>query len=110
MVEFLAVPLKEGGTVLVEIDEVEGRSGVVKAGRPGEMLTRAAQSMEAALQPVTAAARAALEELRTVEPDEVTVEFGVQFRAELGAVIARSSGECNFKVTMRWSAPTDRTD
>ncbi|KWV33439.1 CU044_2847 family protein [Micromonospora rifamycinica] len=109
MVEFLAVPLDDGGTVLVEVDEVEGRPGVVKAGRPGEVLTRAAQSMEAALQPVTAAARAALGELRRVQPDEVTIEFGVQFRTELGAVIARSSGECNLKVTMRWSAPAERT-
>ncbi|ROO51123.1 hypothetical protein EDC02_5989 [Micromonospora sp. Llam0] len=110
MVEFMAVPLDEGGTVVVEIEEVDGRSGVVKAGRPGEVLARATQSMEAALRPVTVAARAALGELRRAEPDEITVEFGVQFRAELGAVIARSSGECNLKVTMRWASAADRTD
>lgn len=103
MAELLAVPLEDGGTVLVEINETGGPAGgVVKAGRPGERLGRAAQSMEAALAPITAAARAALGQLRKAGPDEVTVEFGVQFRAELGAVISRSSGECNLKVTMRW--------
>lgn len=109
MAELLAVPLEDGGTVIVEVDEVVGRpGGVVKAGRPGEGLARAAQSVEAALAPVTAAARAALGELRKAGPDEVTVEFGVQFRAELGAVVARSSGECNLKVTMRWGRADDR--
>ena len=96
----VAVPLEEGGTVVVEIEEPP--SGVVKVGRAGEIAGRAAQSLEAALNSVTPAARSALSKLREAGPDGVILEFGLRLTAEAGAVITRTTGECNFKVTLRW--------
>jgi len=100
--ELLAVPLEEGGVIIVESVAPAHEGGSVKAARPGELVGQVKRSLEEALEPVTAAARATLLKLREAGPDEVTVEFGVQFKTELGAVISKSTGECNFKVTLRW--------
>jgi hypothetical protein len=37
-------------------------------------------------------------------PDEVSLEFGMQFNAEFGAVIAKSGAEAHMSVTMTWRA------
>ncbi len=33
---------------------------------------------------------------------EVAVEFGVKMSAETGAIIAKASGEANFKINLMW--------
>ena len=35
-------------------------------------------------------------------PEEIEVEFGIQLSAELGAFVAKASGDANFRVSMRW--------
>ncbi|HTT52764.1 MAG TPA: CU044_2847 family protein [Streptosporangiaceae bacterium] len=106
MSELMAVPLDGGGTVVVECGGGPSPGGVVKAGRgvtsPPEVAVRAAQTLELALEPVTAAARVTLAKLREAGPDEVLLEFGLRLTAEVGAVITRTAGECNLKVTLRW--------
>jgi hypothetical protein len=105
MTELVAVPLENGGVIVVEMDHVQ--AGVVKAGRPGEIVGRAAQSLEAALESVTPAAQSILAKLGEARPHEITVEFGLKLTAEAGAVITRTAGECNFKVTLHWEQPDD---
>lgn len=100
MASLVEVPFDDGGYVVVEMDDAAG--GVVKASRTGEVAGRAAQSLESALESVAPAARAVLARVREARPQQVTVEFGVKLSAEAGAVITRTSGECNFKVTLRW--------
>jgi hypothetical protein len=122
MAELIGIPLDGGGVVVVEVGDARGlpvglpggsgagRSGpdgvvpdgVVKAGRPAELVGRAVQSLEGALEPVARAARSMAATLREAGPDEVKVEFGVQLTAEAGAVITRTTGECNLQVTMCW--------
>ncbi|MFI9247983.1 CU044_2847 family protein [Streptomyces sp. NPDC053086] len=53
-----------------------------------------------ALEPVTAAARATLDQLRKAGPDEVAVEFGVDLAVEAGAVITKGQAGCHLKVTL----------
>lgn len=111
MSELMAVPLDGGGAFVVESDELAGSGGVVKAGRGGasaEVAVRAAQTLEAALEPVTAAARATLAKLREANPDQVAVEFGLRLTAEVGAVITKTTGQCNLKVTLLWERSGDR--
>lgn len=105
MSELMAVPLNGGGAVVVESNDPAGSGGVVKAGRDGassEVAVRAAQTLEVALEPVTAAARATLAKLREANPDQVVVEFGLRLTAEVGAVITKTTGECNLRVTLLW--------
>ncbi len=35
-------------------------------------------------------------------PDEFDVEFGIAFKADLGAIIAKTSAEANFKIALKW--------
>jgi hypothetical protein len=35
-------------------------------------------------------------------PDEIGIEFGLKMSMEAGLVVAHTSGEANFKVTLQW--------
>lgn len=100
MTTLVEVPFHDGGYIVVETDDAAG--GVVKAGRTADVAGRATQSLESALESVAPAARAVLAKVREARPQQVTVEFGIKLSAEAGVVITRTSGECNFKVTLRW--------
>lgn len=100
MAELVAVPLDSGGEIIVEMDHIDG--GVVKAGRPGEIVAQAAQSLESALKSVTPAAQSILATLRQAGPHAVTVEFGLELTAQAGAVIAKTEGKCHLKVALHW--------
>jgi hypothetical protein len=43
-----------------------------------------------------------VDKLRAAKPSEVSLTFGIKLTAEAGAVIARTAGQCNFAVTLRW--------
>ncbi len=103
LVEF---PLEEGGTILVEVEMPEG-AGMVPAAR-GEVVQRAQQTFEAALEKVRPAAQAIIKKLRALHdpPDEIEVEFGLKMSAETGAVIAAAGVEANYKVTLTWKRET----
>ncbi|MGC0372718.1 CU044_2847 family protein [Streptomyces sp. SAI-229] len=94
------IPLNGGGFLLVEQSAVG--DGPVKTGRVGDAVRELPGTLQAALEPVTGAARATLEQLRKACPDTVTVEFGADPSLEIGAVITRSQAGCHLKVTMSW--------
>src|SRR4051794_38912253 len=105
LVEF---PLEGGGSVVVETDDA-GRGtddGEVTRGlgRPDRSIARAGETFEEAVARIQPGALAMVRALRegAGAPDEITVEFGVQLTAELGAVVARTSAQANFTVRMRW--------
>lgn len=101
LVEF---PLEAGGAVIVEVEEAELEAGVVRASRPGEIAARAAQTFEAALEKIKPAASAIIAKLRSLSdpPDEMEVEFGLKLSAEAGAVVASSSIQAHYTVTLKW--------
>ncbi len=105
MAELVAVPLVDGGVVVVEMDHTE--AGVVKAGRPGQIVGKAAQTLEAALESVAPAAQSILAKLRPARPQEISVEFGLTLTAEAGAVITKAASGCHLKVTLRWDRDHD---
>jgi Trypsin-co-occurring domain 1 len=105
MGELVAVPLEDGGVIVVEMDHAQ--AGVVKAGRPGQIVGKAAQTLEAALDSVTPAVQSILAKLRPVRPHEITVEFGLTLTAEAGAVITKATSGCHLKVTLHWERDDD---
>jgi hypothetical protein len=100
MAELIRVPLEAGGSLVVEVDARD--AGVVKAARPGQIAAEAAQTLEAALTAVIPGAIAVVNKLRAAKPSDLSLSFGIKLTAEAGAVIARTAGECNFAVTLRW--------
>ena len=69
-----------------------------------DVIASATSTFESALQSVRGAPEAILHQLCSVAqpPDEVAVEFGVKMSAESGAIIAKASGEANFKINLVW--------
>lgn len=104
MKRLIEFPLEDGGTVLVESDEPETRGPVVRGSSPSEMVEKAEQTFETALdkiKPVAAAFIAKVREL-TDAPGEVGIEFGIKLGAKAGAFIASADAEATFKVTLTW--------
>jgi hypothetical protein len=105
MGELIAVPLDNGGVIVVEMDHAPG--GVVKAGRAGQIVGKAAQTLDAALESVAPAMQSILAKLRQARPQEITVELGLMLTAEAGVVIAKTESGCHLKVTLHWDRDRD---
>ena len=98
--------LADGSAIVVETEEPEPPGGITRAAKkPGEVLEEAKQTFEAALEKIQHATESAIINLRdlSVQPDEITMEFGFNLSAQFGAVIASASAEANYKVTLSWS-------
>ena len=93
--------LDDGSEIVVEVDVPQ--AGMMPATRGG-VGEKGRRSFEKALESLRPAAQAVLAKLRslTEPPDEVTVEFGLKLGAEAGAILAASSMEANYKVTLTW--------
>jgi hypothetical protein len=94
------IALEGGGSILVQASAAV--DGPVRAGRLGEVVQDLPVSLQAALGPVTDAARVVLEQLRQAGPGEVEVEFGVDLAVQAGAVITKSEAGCHLKVKLTW--------
>ncbi|MGH3699275.1 MAG: CU044_2847 family protein [Pseudonocardiaceae bacterium] len=92
--------------MLVQVSDAELPGDLQLAStRPGEVVARARQSLEQALDQVTPAMRAMLDRLVAMSPDEVSVEFGLTLGVETGVVIAKGTSEMHFAVTLTWKRP-----
>ncbi|MFC6084830.1 CU044_2847 family protein [Sphaerisporangium aureirubrum] len=100
MSELMSIALSGGGEVLVEVSPND--PGIRRAGRAGDVIEASTESLQAALQPIRAAAEAALDAFRKSAPNEVEIEFGVRLTAEAGAVIAKSGVEGHLTVKLTW--------
>ncbi|MGW3447359.1 CU044_2847 family protein [Streptomyces sp. NPDC001076] len=92
------IPLEDGGCVLIEASSAT--DGPVKADRISEAIHDLPQDLQGALEPVTRAARATLEQLRKAGPHEIAVEFGVDLAVEAGAVITKTGENAHLRVTV----------
>jgi hypothetical protein len=99
--EILELPLEDGQTVKVEVD---ARTGIVPSARPGEVVAKASESFQSALERLAPVTEAILARFRNLaaRPTEVDIEFGIKLSAGAGVVIAHTGAEANFKVTVQW--------
>ncbi len=107
MTHLVELPLQEGGSVRVEVDDAAGgRDGgpVTRSMQPREMASMATDTLEEALGGVGPASRAIVSRLRAAaDPSEITIEFGIKVSADAGVVVARTGGEANFRVVLTWA-------
>jgi hypothetical protein len=110
MSNLIRFEIEGGGTVLVES---AAELGIARASAASETIRNAAESFQAALSGVRAAAAATLREftILTNQPDEITIEFGVRLDAQAGAIIARTGLEGHLRVSLMWkkAPPTDQS-
>lgn len=103
MVYVIEVPVEAGGRLLVQAHEEDLPGALELASlRPGEVVARARESVEAAIDQIKPAINAVTGRLKAMAADEVEVEFGIVLGAEAGAVIAKGTAEVHFTVTMTW--------
>lgn len=102
LVEF---PLKQGGSVLIEVDEPPAGPVMRGIGKGSPSLAeRTDKTFEEATAAVTPAAASLIAQLQSISnpPAEIGIEFGVQLSAQTGAFIASAAAAANFKVSMTW--------
>jgi len=104
MAQLVDFKLEEGGSILVEVEE-QTREPVTRRGRPAEAVTQAAESLEQVLGRLGPAMKGIVSELRAAAdgPEEVEIEFGVKLATDANVIIARTSGEANFRIALKWS-------
>jgi hypothetical protein len=103
LVEF---PLQEGGSVVIQIDELDV-GGTVRAAR-GDTIEQAKDTLEDALSKVLPAARSVVEKLQIMRPNEIEVTFGISLSFKAGAFITAGT-DANFGVTVHWTGNAEQT-
>jgi NTP-dependent ternary system trypsin peptidase co-occuring protein len=96
------------GDILVEVDTSSAVGQGRVARRPGDLAVDAGKSFDAAVDAVRPAAASIVEKLMGLPrpPDEASVQFGLKLSLNAGAIIASSSAEGNFTVTLTWRRVT----
>jgi Trypsin-co-occurring domain 1 len=100
MAAYIELPIDGDDTIRVEISN----QGLVRAGAT-EVIGRAGEKLDQAIDQVVKMGQDAIKKAReaTEPPSAVEVELGLKLTAKTGFVIAESSGEAHFKVTLKWS-------
>lgn len=97
-----------GETILVEVEQPESH-GVERASLPpgpsGQMVIKAQQSFEEALDKVKPVANAIISKLKDLNSpaDAVEVKFGIKLTADVGAIFTSIGGEVNYEITLKWN-------
>jgi len=103
MAYVIEIPVEAGGQLLVQANEDDLPGTLELASlRPGDVVARARESVETAIDQIKPALNAVTERLRALAADEVEVEFGIVLGAETGAVVAKGTAEVHFTVTLHW--------
>lgn len=103
MKHLVEYPLNDGSTVVIEVDE-PASDDTEYVGRGEELLTKAKETLEDAIQKILPAAKAVVEKVKNIETDadEIEIAFGVRLNSTFSVLISSVSAEANFDVTLRW--------
>jgi hypothetical protein len=103
MNQLLRFHTADGQPVCVEVELEE--TGLQRASPVGDRIVDMHRRFGEALTQVRDAAAEALATFRDprLNPDVVEIEFGVRLTVEAGAVIARTAGEGNLTLRLKWN-------
>jgi hypothetical protein len=98
---YVELPIDESGNDVIRVEIKD--EGFQRAGA-GDVVGRATERFDQAIAHIVRLGQDAVQKARSAAtpPDSVSVELGLKLTAKTGFVIAESSGEANFKVTLRW--------
>ncbi|MEV6848572.1 CU044_2847 family protein [Actinoplanes sp. NPDC051411] len=104
MSAYVVLPIDGTDTIKVEISP----EGLVRASA-GDVIGRATERLDDAVARVVRMGQQVIQRARDVPdpPDSIDVELGLKLTAKTGFVIAESSGEATFKVTLKWASGKD---
>jgi hypothetical protein len=101
---YVELPVDGSESIKVEVSS----EGIVRAGA-SDVIGKAAERLDDAVARVVRMGQDAVRKAREVPepPDSIEVELGLKLTARTGFVIAESSGEATFKVTLKWKGTGD---
>ncbi len=107
MVRLLEYPLEGGGSLFTQVEDRHCADGEVTRGwgeRDRRVTEQAQESFRHPVGRVQPAVQALLAQVRSLadSPDTVSVEFGIELGAEVGAFVANASSKGHFKVSLSW--------
>ena len=105
MAYLVEVPLDEGGSLLVQASDEDLPGDLELAARPGEIVARAAKSLEQALNQIKPAIHAIVMCMRAISPGEIEVEFGIMLGVEGWRSHSEGSSDVHFTVKISWKPP-----
>ena len=103
MKQLIEFPLEDGTSIVTEVDEEQAGATRVSRG-PGEIVGKATQTFETAMDRLKPTAQTIIAKLREIKdsPDEVGVELGLKFSATTGVIIAGVESDATLKVSLTW--------
>lgn len=104
MTQLIEYTVEDGQKVILEIRDEYIGSGVQPASRGDGLLIKAEQTFDQALESIRPAAISIIKKLKKLHepPNEIELEFGINLNASVGAVVATTTLDANYKVTLRW--------
>jgi hypothetical protein len=101
---YVELPIDDGETIRVEVSS----EGLVHAGA-GDVIAKAGERLDEAVGKVVRMGQQVIRQARDAPrpPDAIEVELGLKLTAKTNFVIAESSGEGNFKVTLKWTLKSE---
>jgi hypothetical protein len=104
MSEIVKFMLDSGESIFVEVEESRS-AGLRPANRGEKAVAEASETFEAALKKVKPAAQAVVEAFKELnEPDEIGLEFGLQFKSKVQAFVMSGEGTATFKLSLKWKS------
>lgn len=99
MSAYVELPIGDAETITVEISN----EGLVRAGA-GDVIGRASERLDEAVGKVVRMGQQVIKQAKEAAqpPDAIEVELGLKLTAKTSFVVAESTGEANFKVTLKW--------
>jgi hypothetical protein len=98
--ELVAVKLKDGGELMVEVEELPpppgrrdvsiGADGAIEFDSALDNIKSAANQLQKALSSIA------------VPPDGCEITFGIKLSASAGVILAKAGTEANFSIKMTW--------
>ncbi len=104
MSEIVEFRLESGELIYVEGLEAAD-SGRRPVRRGAEPVKKVSETFETALEKVKPAARAVVAAFRELnEPDEIGLEFGIQFKSSANAFVLTGEANASFKLSLKWKS------
>jgi hypothetical protein len=104
MARLVEVPIKEGGFLLVEVEEPE--YGVVCAANQGEIV-RACETLESTLEMIKPTASAILKKMQDMPsaPEQISLQFGFGLKFDSSGILrmfVSAESNASFQVSFTW--------
>jgi NTP-dependent ternary system trypsin peptidase co-occuring protein len=101
----------DGGTISFAVDDATGVGPQRVTRENGAVIAKLDEPLDQAIASARPATETIINTFRTLSPDEINIEFGLNIDAQAGAVFAKAGIGAHFNITMKWTpASTEAPD